>query len=220
MTGVADEALERYAETHTTPLAPELTAAAAETAQRLGSPEMLSGPVVGRLLEILVHAVGARLVLEIGTFSGVSAMAMAAGLAPGARLITCEVDPQRADFAARKIEAAGLSERIEVRVGPALETIAGIDGPIDLVFIDAEKTGYLDYYEAVLPKLADGGLIVADNTLRGGRVLDSEPDAGTAAIVAFNERVRDDTRVVATLLTVRDGVTLIRRAARAAEPAA
>lgn len=214
MTGVADEALERYAEAHTTPLSPELVAAAAETVQRLGSPEMLSGPVVGRLLDILVHALGARLVLELGTFSGVSAMVMAAQLPPGGRVITCEVDPQRAEFARAKIDAAGFSDRVEVRLGPALERIAEIPGPIDLVFIDADKTSYLDYYEAVLPKLAPAGLIVADNTLRSGTVLDGEDpnDPGTAAIVAFNERVRHDERVVATLLTVRDGVTLIRRA--------
>jgi caffeoyl-CoA O-methyltransferase len=215
VTGVADDAVEHYAQEHTTPLPPELVATAGETAQRLGSPEMLSGPVVGRLLDILVHALAARLVLEIGTFSGVSAMAMAARLAPGGRLITCELDPERAEFARRQIDAAGFSDRIEVRLGPALETIAEIPGPIDLVFIDADKTGYLDYYEAVLPKLAAGGLIVADNTLRDGRVLDGEDstDPGIAAIVAFNERVAHDERVVATLLTVRDGVTLIRRAA-------
>ena len=212
MTGVAEEALERYAQEHTTALAPELEAAAADTARELGSPEMLSGPVVGRLLDTLVYALGARFVLEIGTFSGVSAMVMAAQLAPGGRLITCEVDPQRAEFARRRIADAGLSDRIEIRLGAALETIAEISGPIDLVFIDAEKTGYLDYYEAVLPKLAPGGLIVADNTLRGGAVLEAEQDPGTVAITAFNDRVRSDERVVATLLTVRDGVTLIRRA--------
>jgi caffeoyl-CoA O-methyltransferase len=215
VTPVADAAIERYAQAHTTPLPAELVAVAAETAEILGSPQMLSGPVVGRLLDILVHALGARLVLEIGTFSGVSAMAMAAQLAPGGRLITCEVSAAHAEFARRHIAAAGFADRVEVRLGPALETIAAIDGPIDLVFIDADKTGYLDYYEAVLPKLAVGGLIVADNTLRGGEVLQAETDTdpATAAIAAFNERVRGDERVVASLLTVRDGVTLIRRAA-------
>jgi caffeoyl-CoA O-methyltransferase len=140
---------------------------------------------------------------------------MAAQLAPGGRLISCEVSAAHADFARRNIEAAGLADRIEVRLGPALETIAELDGPFDLVFIDADKTGYLDYYEAVLPKLAAGGLIVADNTLRGGAVLDlaSGENSGTEAIVAFNEHVRRDERVVASLLTVRDGITLIRHAA-------
>jgi caffeoyl-CoA O-methyltransferase len=215
VTPVADAALESYAEEHTTPLPAELVSAAAETVEVLGSPQMLSGPVVGRLLDILVHALGAKLVLEIGTFSGVSAMAMAAQLAPGGRLISCEVSATHADFARRNIEAAGLADRIEIRLGPALETIAELDGPFDLVFIDADKTGYLDYYEAVLPKLAVGGLIVADNTLRGGGVLNVGFGAnpGTEAIVAFNERVRRDDRVVASLLTVRDGVTLIRHAA-------
>jgi caffeoyl-CoA O-methyltransferase len=214
VTPVAEAAIERYAEAHTTPLPDHLEAIAAETAQTLGSPEMLSGPVVGRLLDILVSALGARLVLEIGTFSGVSAMVMAARLAPGGRLISCEVSPLHAEFARRQIRAAGFDDRIEVRLGAALETIAGIDGPIDLVFIDADKTGYLDYYEAVLPKLAVDGLIVADNTLRGGDVVGAGggADPGTAAMAAFNERVLGDERVVASLLTVRDGVTVIRRA--------
>lgn len=214
MTPVADVAIERYAEAHTTPLPAELTAVSVETAETLGSPQMLSGAVVGRLLDILVSALDAHLVLEIGTFSGVSAMIMAARLSPGGRLISCEVSPTHAEFARAKITAAGFADRIEVRLGPALETIASIDGPIDFVFIDADKTEYLDYYEAVLEKLSPRGLIVADNTLRGGAVLevDASDDPGSAAIAAFNEHVCNDERVVASLLSVRDGVTVIRHA--------
>lgn len=214
MTLLANPAVEGYAEAHTTPLPPELVEVARETAETLGSPQMLSGPVVGRLLDILVHALRAQLVLEIGTFSGVSAIVMAAQLAPGGRLISCEVNPVHAEFARRRISDAGFADRVDVRLGPALETIAEIDGPIDLVFIDANKTGYLDYYEAVLPKLARFGLIVADNTLREGRIVEPpEGDADTAAMLRFNEQVRNDERVVASLLSVRDGVTVIRRTA-------
>jgi caffeoyl-CoA O-methyltransferase len=210
----ANPAVESYTEAHTTPLPPELAEVARETAETLGSAQMLSGPVVGRLLDILVHALHAKLVLEIGTFSGVSAIVMAAQLAPGGRLISCEVDPVRADFARQRIAAAGFADRAEVRLGPALGTIAEIEGPIDLVFIDADKTGYVDYYEAVLGKLAPFGLIVADNTLRAGQVVDPrEGDPDTLAMSRFNEHVRNDERVVATLLSVRDGVTVIRRTA-------
>ena len=128
---------------------------------------MLSGPVVGRLLELLVSRDRAReLVLEIGTYAGYSALAMAAGLPPGGQIITCEIDPRARRVRARAHrQASPHGERIELLVGPAIETIAKLDGPFDLVFIDADKTGYRAYYEAVLGKLAPHGLIVVDNTL-------------------------------------------------------
>jgi caffeoyl-CoA O-methyltransferase len=119
-------------------------------------------------------------------------------------------------MAARHIAASPLASRIELRLGPAIETIASLPGPFDLVFIDADKPSYPDYYEAVLPKLSERGLIVADNTLWSGRVLEADsPDATpeTRALAAFNERVAADPRVVCVMLTVRDGITLIRRAA-------
>jgi len=205
--------LAEYAEQHTTAAPPHVRALEAETRERLAMAQMLSGVVVGRLLETLVHVMQPRLVLEIGTYSGGSALWMGGALPAGARMVTCEIDPEHAAFARRHLAAAGLADRVEVALGPALETIARLPGPFDLVFIDADKTGYDDYYEAVLPKLAPAGLIAADNTLRGGAVLDPQAhDAGTHAIVAFNDRVAADARVVVTQLTVRDGVTLIRRA--------
>jgi len=211
-TGV-EPALDRYAEQHTTAFGPELKELAREAAT-LGSVWMLSGPVVGRLLELLVHATRARLVLEIGTFAGLSALAMAGGLAPDGRIITCEIDRERAEFARARFASAGLAERIELRVGPAIETIESLDGPFDLVFIDADKAGYLAYYEAVLPKLAAHGLIVVDNTLRSGTILASagDADAATGSMARFNDHVARDPRAVCVMLTVRDGLTLIRRA--------
>ncbi len=183
-----------------------------DTQAELASPQMLSGPVEGRLLELLVHGLRAELVLELGTFSGFSALSMAAGLPAGGRIVTCEVSAEHAEFARRRIEASPAADRIDLRVGPALETIAGLDGPFDLVFIDADKTGYADYYEAVLPKLSGHGLIVVDNTLWSGRVVSApDGDESTRALVAFNDRVVADERVVCVMLTVRDGVTLIRR---------
>jgi caffeoyl-CoA O-methyltransferase len=209
---IVPEALERYAEEHTTSPPPFLAELAKET-RALPSSGMLTGTVEGRLLELLVRCTGARRVLEIGTFTGYSALSMAAGLPPGGRIVTCEHDPDRAAVARRYIEASPYADLIELRLGPALETIGRLSGPFDLVFIDADKENYTNYFEAALRLLADDGLIVADNTLWDGRVID-EGDASdsTEAIRAFNDHVRNDPRVVCTLLTVRDGVTLIRKA--------
>jgi predicted O-methyltransferase YrrM len=196
--------IERYAEEHTSPQPPLLAELAEETRATLRVPQMLTGPVEGRFLQFLVWSLRARRVLEIGTYSGYSALSMAGGLPEDGRIDTCELDEEHAAVARRYIERAGLADRITVHVGPALETIQGLDGPWDFVFIDADKEGYLDYYEAVLPKLSEHGLIAADNTLRGGRVLEGD------TVSAFNDRVLADPRVVSVLLTVRDGVTLIR----------
>jgi caffeoyl-CoA O-methyltransferase len=212
---IVDDALESYAEQHTTPPVAALHALADETRATLASPQMLTGPVEGRLLETLVFATRARMVLEIGTYSGYAALSMAAALPPDGRLITCELNPEHAEFARRHIDASPYAERIELRVGPALETLATLDGPLDLVFIDADKPSYRDYYEAVLPKLAPHGLIAVDNTLWSGRVLHAgDPDVTpeTRALAAFNDFVVGDPRVVCVMLTVRDGITLIRRA--------
>jgi caffeoyl-CoA O-methyltransferase len=209
---IVPEELERYAEAHTTPPPELLARLAEETRATLQAPQMLTGTVEGRFLELLVHGTGARRVLEIGTYSGYGTLSMAAGLPPGGRIDSCELDETHAAVARRYVEEAGYTDRVAVHVGPAIETVRRLDGPWDFVFIDANKTGYRDYYEAVLPKLAERGLIAADNTLQHGRVV-HDPDAGesTRAIVEFNEHVRRDERVTAVLLTVRDGVTLIRK---------
>jgi caffeoyl-CoA O-methyltransferase len=213
--GLVSQAVEDYAAAHTTPAAAHLQALAEETQATLSAPGMLTGEVEGRFLELLVFALRPRLVLEIGTYSGYSALSMAAALPEGGRIITCELKDEHADVAERHIAAAGLADRIEVRRGPALDTIASLDGPFDLVFIDADKAGYLGYYEAVLPKLSEGGLIVVDNVLWSGRVADppSDDDAeSTRALRVFNDDVAADERVVGVMLTVRDGITLVRRA--------
>jgi caffeoyl-CoA O-methyltransferase len=211
---VPDE-VEDYAADHTTPPAPYLHALAEETRETLASPQMLTGDIEGRFLEFLVFLCQPRLVLEIGTYSGYSALSMAGALAPDARIVTCELLDEHADVAERHIAGAGLADRIEVRRGPALDTIAALDGPFDLVFIDADKQGYLAYYEAVLPKLSARGLIVVDNVLWSGRVAQPPlPDdaESTVALREFNDHVTADERVVNVMLTVRDGVMLVRRA--------
>jgi caffeoyl-CoA O-methyltransferase len=209
---IVPEPIDRYAEQHTSPPEPLLAELAQETRETLESPQMLTGTVEGRLLELLVYASGARRVLELGTYSGYSALSMAAGLPPGGRIDTCELDESRAAVARRYIEQSPYADRIEIHLGPALESIARLEGDFDFVFIDADKPNYVNYYEVVLPRLSERGFIAADNTLWSGRVLDdADDDEGTRAIKAFNAHVKSDSRVTSVMLTVRDGVTLIRR---------
>ncbi len=216
MSGIVDPDVERYAEEHTTPPPEHLVALAQETRATLSTPQMMTGPVEGRFLELLVFATEARRVLEIGTFSGYSALSMAAGLPADGRIVTCEIDPEVAEVARRHIEASRYAHLIEQRVGPALETLEELDGPFDLIFIDADKPGYPAYLEAVLPKLSKRGLIAIDNTLWSGRVLDGpDADESTRALIELNERLRSDPGLVCVLLTVRDGITLVRRAPEA-----
>ena len=213
MSPVVDPRLEEYAVAASSPhpLDGLFERLAAETRERTTAPQMMVGPLEGRFLELLVRLTRARRVLELGTFTGWSSIAMASALQPDGRVVTCDVDPDAQAIARRYAEEAGLADRIDYRLGPGLETMRSLEGPIDLVFIDADKEGYVDYYEAALPLLADDGLIVADNVLWSGRVAEDDPDERTRTIMAFNEHVRNDERVVAVMLTVRDGMTLIRR---------
>jgi caffeoyl-CoA O-methyltransferase len=199
-----------YAEGHTTPPEPLLVELAEETRATLQSPQMLTGTVEGRFLELLVYASRPARVLELGTYSGYSALSMAAGLPAGGHIDTCEVEERHADVARRYIEQSPYADRITIHLGPALETIERLGGEFDFVFIDADKPNYLNYYEAVLPRLSERGFIAADNTLWSGRVLEEDVDESTQAIKEFNEHVRADPRVASVMLTVRDGVTLIR----------
>jgi caffeoyl-CoA O-methyltransferase len=209
---VSDE-IEAYAEAHTTPPPPHLLALAKETEETLAAPQMMVGPLEGRFLEFLVFALRPMRVLEIGTFSGYSSLSMAAGLPEGGRITTLELSEEHATVARRHIAASPYADRVEVVVGPALDSLGRLDGPWDFVFIDADKPNYANYYEAVLPKLSSDGLIAVDNVLWSGQVVDqSDASENTRAIVDFNERVRSDGRVVCVLCTIRDGVLLARRA--------
>ena len=212
MPGLVAPEIESYVESHTSPPSAALAKVIEET-QAMGQISgMMTGPVEGRFLEFLVFALRPQLVLEIGTFTGYSSISMASALPPGGRIVTCDVNPEAHATARRHAEAAGVVDRIEYRLGPALDTIAILDGPFDLVFIDADKTNYANYYEAVLPKLAPSGIIAIDNTLWSGRVVDdSDQSDNTTAIRAVNDLVRNDRRVVCVQLSVRDGVTLVRR---------
>jgi predicted O-methyltransferase YrrM len=212
VTDVTRQDIDTYAEAHSSPEHPLLADVAAETRATQEAHGMMVGLLEGRFLETLVWLSGARRILEIGTFTGYSALSMAAAMPPDGRLVTCEVNPDRAAVARSHFDASPWAGRIEIRVGPALDTVAALDGPFDLVFIDADKANIRNYYEAVLPKLGQRGLIVVDNVLWSGRVLDPEDQSeDTVAIRAFNDFVPTDDRVIGVMLTIRDGVTLVRR---------
>jgi caffeoyl-CoA O-methyltransferase len=213
---VSDD-LNSYAEEHSTPPDPLLRRLFEETHERLAAPQMLTGAVEGRFLEMLVWASGAGRILEIGTYSGYSALSMAAALPEDGELITCDVWEEANEVARRYAAESPHGHKIDFRLGPALETIATLEGPFDLVFVDADKASYDSYLEAALPLLADHGLLVFDNTLWSGRVVPGNDDGSeeTRALRALNDKLATDSRVVAVMLPIRDGVTLVRRAAGA-----
>lgn len=204
-------AIEAYAAAHSSPAPPLLdevyAATRAQMADRAG---MLSGQVEGVLLQTLLRALGARRVLEIGTFTGAAALMMAEALPDDGHVITCELDPEVIAVARSFFARSPHGHKIELREGPALATLATLDGPFDLVFIDADKENYTAYYEASLPLLAPNGIIAVDNVLWSGRVLDPR-EPRDHAVAAFNDHVRADPRVTCVMLTVRDGITLIQR---------
>ncbi len=211
MLTLVPEEIEEYAAAHSTSLPPLLEELVAVTREKTGErAQMLSGQLEGMLLQTLAASLGARRILEVGTFTGFSALMMAAALPEDGKLITCEINPKAIAIAKGFFERSPHGRKIEVKEGPALETLKTLDGPFDLVFIDADKESYIGYYEAALPLLSPRGLIAVDNVLWSGRVLEPKEESDRA-IVAFNEHVRRDERVTQVILTVRDGVMLIRR---------
>jgi len=202
-----DEAVERFAHDHTKPESELYLRLRDETYATMKSPQMQVGRIEGRFLKMLVRLTGARQVLEIGMFTGYSALMMAEGLPDDGHLITCDVDPNAEAIARRYFNESPHGHKIEIRMGPALETLNTLSGPIDMVFIDADKGNYSNYYEACLPLVRPGGLIVADNVLWSGRVLHPE-SSDDHAIVAFDELLQSDPRVENVCLTVRDGMML------------
>jgi len=204
--------LEAYCAAHTTPPEPLLDELAAYTHAHCKAPQMITGPLEGRLLRMLVEVSGARRVIEIGTFTGYSALCMAAGLPANGELLTCDVDPDTSAIAQAFFDRSPHGGKIRLLRGRALATLGTLpaEPPFDFAFIDADKESYVEYYEALLPRLRPGALIAVDNTLWSGRVLDPR-EPSDHAIVAFNAHVARDPRVEQVLLGVRDGVTLIRK---------
>jgi caffeoyl-CoA O-methyltransferase len=203
-------AIDEYAVRHTTPLPPLLEELIATTEARMGRwARMLSGPVEGILLQTLAASLGARRILEVGTFTGFSALMMAPALPDDGELITCDVNPESLAIAREFFARSPHGHKIQVREGPALETLRTLQGPFDLAFVDADKREYADYYEAILPLLAPNGIIAVDNVLLEGHVLDPQDDR-QRAVAAFNDSVAADPRVTHVLLPIRDGLMLIR----------
>lgn len=211
--GLSDD-LHRYVVAHTSWQDPVLDELAAETRTRYpDQARMQIAPEQGALLTLLAKLTHARFAIEVGTFTGYSAICIARGLVPGGRLVSFDLSKEWTDLAARYWEQAGVDDRIDLRLGDARQTLGSLaEGPpVDLAFIDADKPSYPDYYEAVLARLAPEGLIVVDNVLSHGRVLDPGDDENAAAIAAFNEQVAQDDRVDVVMVPVADGVSLITR---------
>ncbi len=210
MTPFVEEAIEDYAFAHTRPEPDDLQALAERTAREMPDAQMLTGRVEGRLLKLIAALVRPRFVLEVGTFTGYSALSLAEGAPADARIVTCEIDPAAEAVARAAFAASPVGHKIEIRMGPALETIAQLGQEIDLAFIDADKEHYPEYYEAILARTRRGGVLVLDNMLWSGEVV--APAGGIARTLdALNKTIAADRRVENVLLTVRDGVQLVRK---------
>jgi len=203
-----DEKIEEYAFNHTSYEGNLLKRLEEETYEKLEIPQMTTGRIEARFLKLLARLVGAKRILEIGTFAGYSALSMAEALPEDGELITCEIDPEAIVFAKRYFDLSPHGKKIALLEGSALDSLKSISGPFDMAFIDADKENYSNYYEAILPMIRYGGLIAVDNVLWSGRVLDPK-DKSDKAIHQFNERVIQDKRVESVMLTVRDGLNCI-----------
>jgi caffeoyl-CoA O-methyltransferase len=203
--------IEAYAQVHSMPESDLCRALRDETQRRMESPQMIVGPLEGAFLKMMTQVVQAKRVLEIGMFTGYSALCFAEALPTDGTVLTCEIDEESAALARQYFARSPIGKKIEVRMGPALDTMRHLKGPFDLIFIDADKINYVNYYRRALDLLAPRGLILIDNVLWDGDVLKQPaPDQKTAAIQELNRVVATDPRVTAVLVTVRDGILVIR----------
>jgi len=212
MEAIIPRPIEEYCRRHSSALDPLLQELETYTQHHCRDARMLTGAHEGALLAMLVRLVGARRVLEIGAFTGYSALCMAGALPADGEILSCDINPETSAIAQSFFDRSPHGHKIRLRLAPALETLAGLPDSqtFDLVFLDADKENYVNYYEAVLPHLRPGGVIVADNVLWSGRVL-APKEKTDHAVAAFNEHVRRDTRAECVMLPVRDGVSLIRK---------
>lgn len=210
MSYIIEESIEEYASRNTRQEPAQLLALTEKTCLETDDPGMLTGRLEGRLLKFLVQISGAALVLEVGTFTGYSALSLAEGLGEHGRVITCEIDPGVRDIAQAAFDGSPVGHKISLRFGPAIDTIRALGETIDLSFIDADKGNYPLYYEEILKRTRSGGIIVLDNMLWSGRVLDP-PDEESRILHELNRAISEDDRVENVLLTVRDGVQLVRK---------
>ncbi len=203
-----------YLLAHGTPVDEVQRALIEETAALGAVSGMQVAPEQGAFLTMLTRVVGVRSAVEVGTFTGYSALCIARGLADGGRLLCCDVSEEWTSIARRHWAAAGIADRIDLRIAPAVETLRALpdDATIDLAFVDADKPNYVDYYEALVPRLRPNGVLLADNVLWSGRVVDaSADDDNTEALRAFNDHVAADDRVDVVMLPISDGLTFVRK---------
>jgi caffeoyl-CoA O-methyltransferase len=204
--------IEAYAERHSMPESAMCRALREETLRAMEYPQMVVGPLEGAFLKMMTRLVGAKRVLEIGMFTGYSALCFAEALPDDGTVITCEINETSASVARRYFAQASFGNKIAIHMGPALDTMRTLTGPFDVIFIDADKTNYLNYYQRALDLLAPNGVILIDNVLWSGEVLKQPPpDDSTATIQELNRTVSTDPRVSAVLVTIRDGILVIRR---------
>lgn len=213
VSGQLDADLHAYLVAHGTPPDPVLTDLATETEQVAGDrAEMRIAPEQGALLTLLASLVSARFIVEVGTFTGYSSICLARGLSSEGHLLCCDVDETWTEVARRYWERAGVADRIELRLAPAIETLRDLprQRTIDLAFLDADKPGYIDYWDELVPRMRSGGLLVVDNVLFHGQAASADAEGNAAAIRAFNEHALADDRVQRVMLPVADGITLAR----------
>jgi len=203
--------IEAYAQAHSIPESDLCRALREETQRRMESPQMIVGPLEGAFLKMMVQLVQATSVLEIGMFTGYSALCFADALPANGTVLTCEIDEESAALARRYFARSPIGKKIEIRMGPALDTMRGLKGPFDLIFIDADKINYVNYYRRALELLSPQGVMLIDNVLWDGDVLKQPAsDEKTAAIQELNRVVANDPRVTAVMVTIRDGVLVVR----------
>jgi len=203
--------IEKYVEDHTSSESELLKKITRDTHAKVLMPRMLSGQVQGRFLSMISHAMNPKNILEVGTYTGYSAICLAEGLAPEGKLITIDINEELESRVRNYFHDAGLAEKIDYKIGDAAQIIPTLNVMFDLVFIDADKENYSKYYELVFDKVRSGGLILADNVLWSGKVTKPKPDKDTRALLEFNQRIKNDPRVECLLLPLRDGIMMIRK---------
>jgi caffeoyl-CoA O-methyltransferase len=211
MEEIISPAIQRYAEQHTTPETDALQTVHRDTQANVLKARMLSGHLQGSLLSMISHMIQPDFILEIGTYTGYSAICLAAGLKKNGKLITLDVNEELEGRVRNNFKLAGVEEKIDYRIGNALTVIPTLSATFDLVFIDADKESYSRYYDLVFDKVRLGGFMMADNVLWSGKVVEDKNDKDTRAIMDFNDKVHRDPRVENVLLPVRDGILLMRK---------
>lgn len=203
--------LVKYLIDHSTMEDPVLEELYRQTHIRFVNPNMASGHLQGKLLEFISYMISPKYILEIGTFTGYSAICLARGLREGGKLITLEINDELADFSRSYFRKAGVDDRIELVTGNALDILPRLEQEFDLVFIDGDKRDYCEYFRLAINKVKQGAFILADNVLWGGQILEKSGDPQTNGIIEFNEMIRNDNRVEKFILPVRDGIMLMRK---------